>query len=219
MPTEHRIVLADDHPIVRSGLRQAIENGDPTLKVVAEADDGRAALALVERHRPRIAVLDIDMPGLDGLDVARRVREKNLAVEIIFLTIHRDEDLLDEAIDLGVKGYILKDSALYDIIAGIKAVLAGESYTSPAMTTYLLGRRRRTSALAEGKRATQSLTPTERRVLSLVAEYKTTKEIADELSVSPRTVETHRTNICQKLDLHGNHALIKFALAHKFQMS
>lgn len=218
MGAEIRVVLADDHPVVRQGLRQAIES-DQSLKVVAEAGDGHQALALVKRLKPEIVVLDIDMPGLDGLAVARAIGEQNLGSEVIFLTIHREEDLFDAAIGLGVKGYVLKDSALGDIVSGIKAVASGQHYTSPALTTYLLNRQRRAASLAKERPGLHALTATERRVLTLIADYKTTKEIADELFISPRTVETHRTNICHKLEIHGSHALMKFALSHKSQLS
>ena len=218
MGAEIRVVLADDHPVVRQGLRQAIES-DQSLKVVAEAGDGHQALELVKRLKPEIIVLDIDMPGLDGLAVARAIGEQDLGSEVIFLTIHREEDLFDAAISLDVKGYVLKDSALGDIVSGIKAVAAGQHYTSPALTTYLLNRQRRAASLAKERPGLRALTATERRVLVLIADYKTTKEIADELFISYRTVETHRTNICHKLEVHGSHALMKFALSHKSQLS
>lgn len=217
MSVEIRVVLADDHPVVRQGLRQAIEI-DRSVKVIAEAGDGRRALELIKQHKPEVAVLDIDMPELDGFGVARGIAEQKLGSRVIFLTIHREEDVFEEAIDLGVMGYILKDSALSDILICIKTVAAGQSYTSPALTTYLLNLRRRANSFAVEQTGLQALTPTERRVLLLIADYKTTKEIADGMFVSPRTVETHRANICRKLDIHGSHALMKYALAHRSKL-
>jgi DNA-binding NarL/FixJ family response regulator len=216
--TDIRIVLADDHPVVRQGLRQTIEN-DPRLKVVAEAGDGHAALEMIERLRPEIAVLDIDMPGLDGLAVARLLREQRLPVEVIFLTVHREEDLFNAAVNLGAKGYVLKDSALTDIVSSIKAVAAGHHYTSPAMTTYLFNPNRRVQPGAKEGPGIEDLTPTERRILRLIAEYKTNKMIADELFISKRTVEKYREIISEKLDIHGSHALLKFALSHQSELS
>jgi DNA-binding NarL/FixJ family response regulator len=137
----------------------------------------------------------------------------------IFLTIHREEELFQAALDLGVKGYVLKDSAVTDIIAGIKAVAAGQAYLSPALSPYLLKRSERAAALTKAKPGINGLTPTERRILKLIAEEKTSKEIAEELFISPRTVETHRTNIARKLELHGSLALIKFAVTHKSELS
>ncbi len=211
------LIIADDHPIVRQGLRQAIE-ADAVLKVLTEAGDGRAALEAIEKYQPQVAVLDIDMPLMDGFAVARAVREKKLNVEMVFLTIQRDEDMVNEAVNLGVKGYVLKDSALTDIVSCIKSVAKGQHYASSALTSYLIKRSSRAAALTEEKTGIKDLTPTERRVLKLIAEYKTSKEIAEELFISYRTVETHRANICQKLDLRGSHVLIKFALAHKSEL-
>jgi DNA-binding NarL/FixJ family response regulator len=211
------LIIADDHPIVRQGLRQAIE-ADAALKVLTEAGDGRAALEAIEKYQPQVAVLDIDMPLMDGFAVARAVRKKKLNVEMVFLTIQRDEDMVNEAVNLGVKGYVLKDSALTDIVICIKSVAAGQHYASSVLTSYLVKRSSRAAALTEEKTGIKDLTPTERRVLKLIAEYKTSKEIAEELFISYRTVETHRANVCQKLDLKGSHVLIKFALARKSEL-
>jgi DNA-binding NarL/FixJ family response regulator len=217
MRSEIRIVIADDHPIVRRGLKEIIE-ADSLLKVVAEAGDGLAALEKIEQLRPDVAVLDIDMPAMDGFAVAREIRGKALPVEIIILTIHREEELFQEALDLGVKGYVLKDSAITDIISGIKSAAAGKAYISPELSAFLLNRMNRAEALARQKPGLESLTAMERRILRLIAEDKTSKEIARQLFISYRTVETHRTNISRKLELKGNLALVKFALAHKSEL-
>ena len=216
MEAELRILIADDHPLLRQGLRQAIE-ADPRLKVVAEAGGGRAALEQIERLRPAIAILDIDMPDLDGFAVVRELRARKLAVEIVFLTVYRDGRFLEEALGLGAKGYVLKDAAATDILASLRAVAAGEHYTSPSLTSYLV-EARRGGPRAAAPPGLASLTPTERRVLALLADYKTSREIGEELHISHRTVQTHRVNICSKLELQGSHALMKFALAHKDQL-
>jgi DNA-binding NarL/FixJ family response regulator len=207
------ILIADDHAIVRQGLRSTLER-ETDFSILAEAENGRIALDLIEKLQPEIAVLDVDMPEMNGFDVLRAIREKNLATEIIFLTVHREGDLLDEALQLGAKGFVLKDSAIADITTSIRAVLKGEFFTSPAMTSYLINR----SLPSSKKTGLDNLTPTERKVLKLLADYKTTKEIAAEMFVSPRTVETHRANISLKLNLHGSHALMKFALSHKSEL-
>jgi len=216
--TEIRIVVADDHPIVRQGLRQSME-AERGLKVVAEATDGQTALDQIKSLKPHVAVLDIDMPGLDGFGVLRALRSEKIEVDVVFLTIHRDEDFLNEAINLGAKGYVLKESALTDIVNCVKLVASGQHYVSPALTGLLLNRQNRTALLSQRKPGLKDLSPTERRVLKLIAEYKSSREIADQLFISHRTVETHRTNICNKLEIHGNHALMKFALAHKSELS
>lgn len=211
------IILADDHPIVRKGLREVIEE-DPRLRVVAEATNGREAVEAVETHAPQVTVLDVDMPEMNGFAAAREIRTRNLPTEIVFLTMHRDEDLFNEAIDLGAKGFVLKDSALTDITDCLKAVAAREHYASAALTSFLLNRSRRAVQLTETKPTINDLTPTERSVLKLIAEDLTSKEIAERLFISPRTVEKHRQNISQKLELQGSHSLLKFALSHKSEL-
>jgi DNA-binding NarL/FixJ family response regulator len=217
MKTEIKIVVADDHPLVRDGLRRAIEAA-ANLKVVAEAGDGQTALDRILALKPDVAVLDIDMPVMSGFDVARALREQGIPTAIIFLTIHREEDFFNEALDLGAQGYVLKDSAASDIVTGIKAVADGQHFTSPAMTSYLINRSRRAAEFRRSKPTLDDLTPTERQVLRLIADYKTSKEIADELGVSHRTIETHRANISAKLELRGSHSLMKFALSHKSEL-
>jgi DNA-binding NarL/FixJ family response regulator len=218
MANETSILIADDHPIFRQGLRQLFASV-AGMRVVSEVGDGRAALAEIEAHKPDVAVLDVNMPDMDGFAVARIVKDKHLPVELIFLTMYKDEDLFNEAIDLGIKGYVLKDSAVTELIGAVRAVLAGEHFISPSLTKHLVNRRSRASMLERSKPGLKDLTPAERRILPLIANNKTSREIADELFISVRTVENHRANICQKLELHGAHALLKFALENKSQLS
>jgi DNA-binding NarL/FixJ family response regulator len=213
------IVVADDHPIFLDGLRLVIQTV-PDLEIVGEAHDGETALNLIRSLRPAIAILDIAMPHLDGLGVVRTLVEERFPVFIIFLTTYREEKLFKHALDLGVKGYVLKASAASDLVAAIRAVARGEHFTSPALTSYLVKERLQTAGgLTAGDHDIGALSPSERRVLTLVADYKTNKQIADELHISTRTVEIHRTHICQKLGLHGTHALMKFALTKKNELS
>lgn len=211
---EIQIIIADDHPIVRKGLRQVIE-GDAGLRVLAEADDGEQALNLIQELKPQVVVLDVDMPKMDGFAAAREIQKRNIAVGIIFLTMHSEEDLFNQAMDLGAKGFILKDSAVTDVIAAIKAVAAGKSFVTQSLTTYLLNRANRTERTIKPASRLDELTPAERKVLKMIADYKTTKEIAETLFVSTRTIDNHRANICQKLSISGNNALIKFVAEHK----
>jgi DNA-binding NarL/FixJ family response regulator len=214
MTGEIRLVIADDHPIVRKGLRQVIEE-EPDLKVLAEAGDGEACLALIQKLRPDIAILDLEMPKLGGFAVAAEIRGLHLAVEIIFLTIHSEVDLLNRAMALGGKGYIVKESALIDIVNGIRSVAVGRPFVSPSMTAALLDRRMQQQALERARPALGDLTPAERRILGMIATGMPTKAIAAELHVQPRTVETHRASICHKLHLSGTNSLLRFALEHK----
>lgn len=217
MNTEIRLVIADDHPIVRKGLRMAIES-DASLKVLAEADDGEAALALIMDLQPQVAVLDVNMPKMGGFALLRELQQRRLPIAVIFLTMHSDEETFNEALDLGAQGYVLKESAVTDIVSGIKSVAAGKHYISPLISSYLIKRGQRANAFAQKKPSLNDLTPTERRVLHLIAADRSSKEIAEELFISHRTVENHRTNICQKLEIHGHNALLKFALAHKSEL-
>jgi DNA-binding NarL/FixJ family response regulator len=217
MNDEIRIVVADDHPIVRKGLRHVIEE-EPDLKVVAEAADGEAGLSLILKLEPRVAVLDLDMPKLDGFAVAERIRKSNLPVEIIFLTIHSEVDLLHRAMDLGGSGYIVKESALIDIVNGVRSVIAGRPFVSPSMTSALLRHRMSAQALEGTMPGLGELTPSERRILSRIAAGEPTSAIAAELHIHRRTVESHRANICHKLRLNGANSLLRFALEHRSEL-
>lgn len=212
MTADTTILVADDHAIFRDGLTQLIQR-QPGFRVVADADNGRVALDLIATHAPDVAVLDLDMPELDGFAVAKRVRELQLPSRLVILTMHTDELHFRRAIDLGVCGYVVKDNAAAEVIECIKAVAAGRDYVTPAVSAHLLRRVRKAES---GDRALEvQLTPTERRVLALIAELKTTKQIAAALGVSPRTIDNHRAHLCAKLDLHGPHALTRFALERK----
>ena len=212
-----RIVIADDHPIVRKGLRQVIEE-QPDFQVVAEASDGETGLELIRKLQPHVAILDLDMPKLNGFAVAGEIRRSNLSVEVMFLTIHREVDLLHKAMDIGGSGYIVKQSALVDIVDGIRSVAARRPYVSPSMTPALLQRRARAQALEETTPSLNDLTPSERRILSMIAMGKATSAIAAELFIHERTVESHRASISHKLRLKGANSLLRFALEHKSEL-
>jgi len=216
--SEIRIVIADDHPIFRKGLRDTIET-DPTLKIVAEAEDGEQALELIQTLKPEIAILDVEMPHKDGFEVIQEIQEKKLPVLVIFLTMYKDERFFNTAMNRGAKGYVLKESAVNDIITAIKSVASGQHFISPLLSTYLLNRHQRAASLPVQKPGLSNLTPAEREVLRLIAANKTSKQIAGELFIAVRTVEKHRANISEKLELRGSHALLNFALEHKSELS
>ena len=207
------VLLADDHPVVRRGLKATIEE-DESLLVIAEAADGTDALRQIVALRPAVAILDIDMPGLNGLGVAREVATQKIDTRIIFMTFHADEDLMRAAMDLGGKGYLLKGSETDEVVAAIHAVCAGRTYIGSTMAAVLL--KQKTNADQKGQTLDLSvLTPTERKVLRLIADGLSSKEIGDEISIHYRTVENHRTNMCRKLGIEGANALARFALQHR----
>jgi len=216
MKNEIRVVIADDHSIFRDGLRRVIEQAG--FRVVAEEADGEAALERIRQLRPDVAVLDIDMPVRDGLSVTRALQQERLAIHVVILTMHNDELHLEEALGLGVKGYIVKDCAASEVVSCIKAVRAGETHISPSLSAHLLRRTRRAAGFVQEQPGVKTLTPTERRILALLVDCKTSKAIASELGVSTRTIETHRVNICDKLNLQGTHALVRFAMMHKAEL-
>lgn len=217
MKPEIKIFIADDHPIFRSGLRQIIET-DPRLKIIGEADDGEQAIAALEELDVDVVILDIDMPRKDGFEVVRIIKQNRLAMAIIFLTMHKDERFLNTAFDLGIQGYVLKDSAVAEIVQCVKSVAEGNEFVSSQLSGFLINRARFAAELARKQPQVNRLTPTERQILKLIGDYKTSKEIAEQMAIGIRTVEHHRANICEKMELKGSHALIKFAVEHKSKL-
>lgn len=206
------IVIADDHPLFRKGVREVLRN-DPVVELVGEAADGDGALRLIVERRPAVAILDLDMPRQGGLAVAEAVRRQALPVALIILTMHDDGRMLERALDLGVRGYVLKESAENELLACVHLVAAGRTYISPALSRHLVTRRNAPAAKSASGLA--ALTAAERRVLGLVARELTTPAIAAELGVSPKTVENHRSHICAKLGVKGPNALVRYAVRHR----
>jgi len=209
-----KVVIVDDHPLFRQGLRQLVET-DGQFELVGEAGTGDEALALIRRSKPDIAVLDVNLPGISGIEVARQVQSLKLPTRVVILTMFTEEETVDRALDLGVFGFVLKENATQDILASLVAVAKGEHYLSPSISGFLVRRRGRAEALAQKKPGLDDLTKAERRILKLIAEKKTSRDIAAELFISPRTVEAHRANISQKLGLRGSHSLLQFALENR----
>lgn len=209
-----KILIADDHPIFRRGLCDVIQ-ADAGLRLVGQASNGEEALKLIDELRPDIAILDIHMPKLTGLQAARKLVENKSDVKIVLLTMHEDEDLLSKALNLGIQAYVLKENAVEDLIAAVRSVAESKTFISASLSGLLLRRRAQADALRREKPGIDSLTPTERRILKLIADDKTSKEIAEVLTCAVRTVETHRQNMSQKLGLSGSHSLLKFAYDNK----
>jgi two-component system, NarL family, response regulator DegU len=208
------VFIADDHPLFRKGLRDTIEPV-PEFNLVGEAEDGETALRLVGELVPDVVVLDIEMPKMTGLETASRLHDGGNPAGVVILTMYKDPDFLYQALDLGVRGYVLKDCAVRDIVESIRTVAAGSYYLSPVLSTHLIARDERLRAFHAAHRGVVLLTPSERKILKLVAENLTSREIAARLNISEKTVENHRANIADKLDIHGAHQLLKFALENK----
>jgi|SRR5690554_5386642 len=203
------IILADDHPLLRNGLKNILEKQEK-FEIIGEAGNGEETLKLIMQLKPSIAILDIEMPELDGLRIVEELHKKSIPVRVIILTMYNKENIFNRAMDLKVMGYVMKDSAVTEIVEAVKSVSEGKHYISPSISGLLINR---SQLDFSGERNKLSLlTTTERKILKLIAENMTTKEIADELFISVYTVETHRKNICQKLGLHGPNALLHFIL-------
>ncbi len=188
---------------------------DGRFELAGEAATGKEAVELICRTGPELAVLDINLPDMTGLDVAASLRERSPETKCVVLTMLKDEQAFNRAMNLGICGYVLKENAATEIIACLAAVSAGDPYVSPSLTGYLLRRHERSDTLATRQPGLADLTTAERRILKRIAEKKTTKEIAQELEVSPRTIETHRANISSKLALKGGNSLMQFAIEHR----
>jgi two-component system, NarL family, response regulator NreC len=202
-----RIVLADDHHIVRQGLRVLLEREG--LQVVAEATDGREAVALAEQHKPDVAVLDLMMPLLNGLEAGREILQNRYATAAILLTMHTQEHQIAAALRAGIRGYLLKTQAAEDLVKAIRDVVRGEIYLSPGVSRIVVE-----SYLTGAQPAGDPLAPRERQVLQLVAEGKTSKEIASLLGLTVKTAESYRARVMEKLDLHETAALVRYAIRH-----
>lgn len=211
MRDKNRIVIAEDHTILREGLR-ALLSSHPDLEVVGEAADGRDAIRSVEEVGPDLVLLDLSMPRMDGLDAIREISRRSPETKILALTVHKAEEYVLAALQAGADGYALKDATQAELVTAIRSVLAGKRYLSPGVSEkviegYLAGKKARAT-----KTPWHSITAREREVLKLIAEGHKNKEIAEILCISVKTVEKHRSNIMEKLDLHNVSDLTAYAI-------
>lgn len=208
-----RVLLVDDHTILRQGLKRLLE-AEPGVTVAGEAKDGREAVERAKELAPDLILMDLAMPALNGLDATRRILKARPEAKILVLSMYIDDDYVNQALEAGVQGYLMKDAAATDLVKAVKAVAAGETYFThqiPATTV----ERYRAAREGEGWRGSVELTHREREVMKLLAEGHTVKEVADLLSLSQKTVDTHKTNLMKKLDIHNRVELVKYAIHKK----
>ncbi len=212
LPEPTSVIIADDHPLFRSGIRAELDRIE-NLNILGEAGDGEAALEMILEQKPAMAILDVRMPKLTGLDVAEKLFESSCTTKIILLTMHKERKLFLRALELGVKGYLLKEALISEIQQAITAVALGSYYLSPELSSILVDQIKPGSELEPDWK--KQLTPAELGILELIADLKSNDEIARTLFISKRTVENHRVNISRKLGVTGTNALLKFAVKNK----
>ena len=206
-----KILLADDHELLRKGLRSLLEQ-DRAFEVVGEAGNGLDAVRLAGIHKPDVVLMDLAMPDLNGIEATRQILQHNAKAKIIALSMHSDTRMVERMLDAGALGYILKEAAFEELKDAIHAVLKGGTYLSPSLARDLVGNLRKGGAAAPRPSLLQTLTDRERKVLQMMSEGHSTKEIAAKLFVSPKTVETHRAKLMEKLRLNTTAELTKFAI-------
>ncbi len=207
-----RVVVVDDHTLIRQGIVGLLDS-QPDIEVVGQAGNGQDGIALAAELNPDVVLMDVSMPGISGLAAAKEIKSRQPDVAVLFLTIHDREDYLYQALRAGASGYVLKGADVNDLLAALRSAHRGEVYLSPAVAKALVGDYLRRSRDADPDASSDGLTEREREILLLIAQGRTTAEIAAELVLSPHTVQSHRDHIMTKLDLHSKAALMKYAIA------
>lgn len=206
-----RILLADDHTILRAGLRMML-NAQPDMEIVGEAQDGRQAIAETQRLQPDIILMDITMPDMNGIEATRQIKRLHPETKVLMLTMHENEEYVFQALRAGAAGYMLKEAADTDLISALRVIQSGQFYLSPMAQSVMVGDYLQRVRTGEEKDSYSSLTEREREILKLVAEGYTNNQIAERLVISPKTVDTHRTHVMDKLNLHSRAELVKYAM-------
>jgi len=209
--TKTRVLLAEDHTIVRKGLC-ALLDAEPGIEVIGEAEDGREALVQVEQQRPDIVLMDISMPGLNGLEATRQIKKRFPEVKVLILTVHSDEEYIRQILRAGASGYLLKEAAPHELISAIEAIQRGESYLSPSVSKKVVREYVQHATGSAEEDSCERLTDREREVLQLIAEGNSTRDIAELLHLSVKTAETHRARLMRKLDIHSTAELTQYAI-------
>lgn len=206
-----RILLADDHTILRAGLKKML-NSQPDMEVIGEAQDGRQAIQESQRLQPDIVLMDITMPDINGIEATRQIKKLCPEIKVLVLTMHEHDEYVFQALRAGASGYMLKEAADTDLFSALRVIQSGKFYLSPAAQSVMVGDYLQRVRTGEEKDSYSSLTEREREILKLVAEGFTNNQIAERLVISPKTVDTHRTHIMDKLNLHSRAELVKYAM-------
>lgn len=206
-----RILLADDHTILRAGLKMML-NAQPDMEVVGEAQDGRQAIQEAQRLQPDVVLMDITMPDMNGIEATKQIKRNLPTARVLILTMHEHDEYVFQALRAGASGYMLKEAADTDLISALHIIQSGQFYLSPAAQSVMVGDYLQRVRTGEEKDSYSSLTEREREILKLVAEGHTNNQIAERLIISPKTVDTHRTHIMDKLNLHSRAELVKYAM-------
>jgi two-component system, NarL family, response regulator NreC len=205
------ILLADDHTILRAGLKMML-NAQPDMEVIGEAHDGRQAILEAQRLLPDIVLMDITMPDMNGIEATKQIKKLQPEIKVLMLTMHENDEYVFQALRAGASGYMLKEAADTDLISALRIIQSGQFYLSPAAQSVMVGDYLQRVRSGEEKDSYSSLTEREREILKLVAEGYTNNQIAERLIISPKTVDTHRTHIMDKLNLHSRAELVKYAI-------
>ena len=205
-----KVLVADDHTILRQGIKALLDNQEG-IEVIGEAKDGREALEIIEETLPDVILMDIAMPGLNGLEATRRIKKKFPRMKVLVLTMYTNEEYIFQILNAGANGYLVKETAFQDLISAIKAVYKNEAFMSPSISKKVINSYIK-RAQDDEEQTCEILTTREREILQLIAEGNSSKKIAEGLFISPKTVETHRTHIMDKLNIHNRTGLIKYAI-------
>jgi two-component system response regulator NreC len=208
---KQKILIAEDHAILREGLR-ALLSGTPELEIIGEAEDGQEAIRLARQLKPHLVLMDLTMPNINGTEAMRAIKRHNPAIKIIALTVHKSEEYVRATLDAGAAGYVLKDDTHHDLLTAITSAQKGKVYLSPGICDKVINGFLEPATSATSSTSWSQLTVREREVTKLIAEGKKSREVADYLSVSLKTVEKHRSNLMRKLDLHSVSAITKYAI-------
>lgn len=213
-----KVLIVDDHPLFRKGIKSVLLE-DANVKVIGEAGNSDEAMALIEKEAVDIVILDLQMPGMSGIELSKMIKSRYKSISIILLTMHKDERIFNNSLEYGLEAYILKENAVEEVLKAVHVVADGNFYLSPSMSEYMVQKSMKQKKLADENPGIKNLSEKEKEILNMISQNKTTKEIAEVLFVSYKTIENHRANICKKLNITGCNALLKFIIENKTLLS